>query len=250
MNAMAIVEPLVAGLERAVHGPSIDDRDLEIKFTVPLSAVGTLRVLLAGACRPDAEFPHGIVWSIYFDTPGLQLLREKINSDYLKTKVRVRWYADPGAPRTGGPAVIETKLRQGSRRRKERIPLGVSGTDLLESGFTHAALLEVPRLLQREGVPLPVPLAPVMTIRYERRRFVEPASGSRVALDSDIAVAAVNPRALRPARAVRLPLGVLEVKGPHAHLPAALYPATLLGARRQSFSKYWTCCQQALAAAI
>jgi hypothetical protein len=247
---MAMDEPGMESLWRAVRGPSIDNRERELKFTAPVSALAALRVSVASACRSDADFPHGIVWSLYFDTIGLQFLREKIDSDYFKTKVRVRWYADPDTPRSGGPAVIEIKRRQGDRRQKDRIPLGVSGTDLLMSEFAHAALLDLAGRLRADGVHLPVPLVPIMTIRYERHRFIEPASGSRVALDSDIRVVAVNPRALRPARPTSLPLGVLEVKGPGTSLPPALHSTTALGARRRSFSKYWACYQQALTATI
>ena len=49
---------------------------------------------LDSVCRRDPEFPAAVVWTIYYDTPAFASLGEKINSDYLKRKIRVRWYSD------------------------------------------------------------------------------------------------------------------------------------------------------------
>ena len=75
----------------------------ELKYIVPATVTGALLAWVPGVCLRDAVHPPAAVHTVYYDTPGLALLGEKIASDYLKAKARVRWYADlRGAP---GPAV-------------------------------------------------------------------------------------------------------------------------------------------------
>ena len=77
-------------------------RSFEIKYTVPASRVPALCSLLDARCHPDPHYPRGHVRSLYFDTPDLRFLAEKSDGDFLKTKVRLRWYgADAGAPASG-----------------------------------------------------------------------------------------------------------------------------------------------------
>ena len=66
----------------------------ELKFTLPAARAHLARRWLERCCRRDPEFPAAVVWTIYYDTPALLSLGEKINSDYLKRKIRVRWYSD------------------------------------------------------------------------------------------------------------------------------------------------------------
>jgi hypothetical protein len=68
--------------------------DRELKYSLQAGRVPLARRMLASACRPDPEHAVACVWTIYYDTPQLTSLREKINSDYLKVKVRLRWYSD------------------------------------------------------------------------------------------------------------------------------------------------------------
>jgi hypothetical protein len=80
----------------------------ELKFTMPAARAHLARRRLETLCRRDPEFPSAIVWTIYYDTPALVSLGEKLNSDYLKRKIRVRWYSDLQR-RVTGPAFIEAK---------------------------------------------------------------------------------------------------------------------------------------------
>jgi hypothetical protein len=73
----------------------------ELKYVFPNLRAGWLREWLGVRCRPDGEFAAGRISSIYFDTWSESLLDEKVNSDYQKTKVRLRWYGDWA---TGAPA--------------------------------------------------------------------------------------------------------------------------------------------------
>ncbi len=77
------------------HGETRRDDERELKFTLPQGRAPLVRSWLDRICRRDPEFPAAVVWTIYYDTPGLISLSEKINSDYLKRKIRVRWYSDP-----------------------------------------------------------------------------------------------------------------------------------------------------------
>ena len=77
---------------------AVSETSFELKFTIDGRNVTAVRRWLSSICRPDPLFPRGVVNSIYFDTPELHHLREKINSDYLKTKVRLRWYEGGGRP--------------------------------------------------------------------------------------------------------------------------------------------------------
>ena len=70
------------------------DLDREIKFTIDGRDVTAVRRWLQSVCRSDPAFPAGVVCTIYYDTLALHHLREKVNSDYLKTKLRLRWYED------------------------------------------------------------------------------------------------------------------------------------------------------------
>ena len=91
-------------------GASAGER--ELKFTLPAGRVHLARRRLESLCRRDPEFPSAIVWTIYYDTPALMSLGEKLNSDYLKRKIRVRWYSDLDGHATG-PAFVEAKMRVG-----------------------------------------------------------------------------------------------------------------------------------------
>ena len=89
-------------------------------------------------CRRDPEFPAAVVWTIYYDTPALVSLGEKINSDYLKRKIRVRWYSDLEG-RVSGPAFVEAKLRMGTRRSKVRARLPYPADEIAQVGSAGSA---------------------------------------------------------------------------------------------------------------
>jgi hypothetical protein len=183
-------------------------------------------------------YPPALVVTTYYDTPDLGLLDEKINSDHLKTKVRVRWYAplDGGPP--AGPVFVECKNREGATRKKRRVTAQAQPAQLAElplSAPEWGGLLTA----LRAAVPgLPLDLRPVLRLAYARHRYVD-ARGARISLDAGIVVQAVNPARLHaPARPGPLPYAVFEYKGHGPDLPAHVAPVTRLGARRSAFSKY------------
>lgn len=207
----------------------------ELKYVVPAGTALLARSLVATLCRADPRYPAAVVSTIYYDTPDLDLLSEKINSDYLKTKVRLRWYT----PNRGAPnAFLEIKSRVGTLRHKVRVQTPMSGMIAADLPLDDPALLRVLEVARPLGIPLPAPLHPAVLLRYERHRFVEPVSGSRVSVDVDIEALRGNPRIVGNAFSHRLPHGVIEIKGPGDDLPRVLAPLLRVGARRAAFSKY------------
>lgn len=211
--------------------PALEHMPHEQKWLYPVHLAPAVQGFLAGVLRADPVHPVGTVTSVYFDTPGLDSLAEKQASDYLKTKIRVRWYDG------GGTAFWEIKRRIGSRREKLRGDLELPAATAASLDLDDPLWLAVPAELRRLGLPLVPDLRPTVEIRYRRRRFVDPATGARVALDDGIR------RGRTAARLVglgvgELPWAVVEVKHPRAELGGPLYALAALGGRRVSFSKY------------
>lgn len=218
--------------------------DLELKFVGERwRATAALRWLRL-ACRPDPAFPESTVFTIYYDTPALDCLAEKRNSDYLKRKIRLRWYRV--GDQVTDPAFLEVKSRIGSRREKRRVPMP------FRSAWPTCGSLDIPSLRRVLGFLRPAGLAaaddyrPVLLVRYRRRRFIEPHTGSRVSLDSDIHAPAVSRAVGLAPNPLPLPMTVFEFKGRRDHLPESLRVLTTLGYRKASFSKYAACYDHAL----
>ncbi len=189
-------------------------------------------------CRRDPEFPAAIVWTIYYDTPALVSLGEKINSDYLKRKIRVRWYSDLEG-RVSGPAFVEAKLRVGHAALESARAAALSRPTRLRGGICRTrGCWRLPLLLRDQGVLGQESWQPMMLIRYRRDRFIEPLTQSRVSLDADISAARGEPAVSVRADLSPLATAVLEVKGGGDELPAALRPLLALGLRKRSFSKF------------
>lgn len=215
--------------------PSAGER--ELKFTLPAGRAQLARRRLELVCRRDPEFPAAVVWTIYYDTPALVSLSEKINSDYLKRKIRVRWYSDLEG-RVSGPAFVEAKLRLGTRRSKVRATLPCPADEMAGWNLQDPRLLGLPLLLREQGVLHQESWQPMMLIRYRRDRFIEPLTHSRVSLDADISGVAANARFLSAPVLSSLATAVLEVKGGDDELPVALRPLLALGLHKRSFSKF------------
>lgn len=228
------------GPEGQDREPVLDAVEHELKFTVPVTSTAAVLAWLRGACSPDPRFPCGRVSSIYYDTPRLDSLREKLNSDYLKTKVRLRWYSTLPEGAAAGRAMLESKRRVGARRDKVRLETEYTGETLETLPLDDPALALLPQRLWSVGVIAPA-MRPVLTVQYDRYRFVDRASRTRVAVDTGITVPAVSRRVNASHRPGQLEVAIVEVKGLTPTLPVNLQALTRLGARRASFSKYFAC---------
>jgi hypothetical protein len=217
--------------------PAPGQGERELKFTLPEARAHLARRWLERSCRRDSEFPSAIVWTIYYDTPALVSLADKINSDYLKRKIRVRWYSDLQG-HVSGPAFVEAKLRVGTQRSKVRQRLPYPAEEVASWDLQDPRLQRLPALLQPHGVVGQDAWQPVMLIRYRRDRFVDPSSQSRVSLDTDISAVAVNRRCVAEAVLSPLATAVLEIKGLGDKLPRALHSFLQLGIHKRSFSKF------------
>jgi hypothetical protein len=207
----------------------------ELKYVLPAGRARLARSLVSALCRPDPNYPAAIVTTIYYDTPSLELLSEKINSDYLKTKLRLRWYSPARGATT---AFLEVKSRVGGLRHKVRVATSL-GAEMVEGlSLDHPTLEQVLELARPLGIPLPARLMPALVLRYERSRFIDPVSASRISVDLDIEALRGHPRLVGGASGQPLAQAVVEIKGPGNDMPRALQPLINLGARRAAFSKY------------
>jgi hypothetical protein len=234
-------------MQRAPVAPAPSGAALEreLKFILPeAQAAGTL-TLLRALCRPDPRYRTARVSTIYYDTPGLQLLGEKLDSDYLKLKVRLRWYE---SDRGDATSFLELKSRVGALRHKERVATPLEARWLDTASLEDPALVDVLSLAAPLGRTLPMPLTPAVLVRYTRHRFVDPVSGARVSLDTGIEARCARRGLFHAGAGVNLGAAVLEIKGQSDDLPRALRPLAHLGMRRGSFSKYANAAREVLRA--
>ncbi len=209
------------GFRLSPANPEDSGPNHELKFVFPNALATTIATWLSLRCLPDPEYPDGLVSSIYFDSRDLQCLAEKSNSDFLKMKVRWRWYSDP---ETGAPwpaSFVEIKSKFGANRDKLRIPASRAGDWLSRASLLDPALLEVNHILLRHNLPQPRAWHPAFEVTYRRRRFIDPFTGGRLCVDSNIRAPRAHP--------------------PLDDLPAGLHQLTAMGCRRESFSKYLSC---------
>jgi len=221
--------------------PAPPAKNLETKFVLDDRCVPPARALIEARCRRDPVWPVGIVLSVYYDTPDWLHLREKLDGTRRKSKVRLRWYATAGEETPIGTAFLEHKARRGARRKKVRIDTGIPATELADLSLSDPALRRVPQLLREHGLPISGALLPVFELRYLRHRYVDPCTGARLSLDSEIRVSRTNAVRVLPARPFALRDAVFEVKGSLDDLPEGLVGLRELGFRKSAFSKYGAC---------
>ena len=158
-------------------------------------------------------------------------------------EVRLRWYQTVFTPeQTLADCFLEIKQKFGVRRYKRRQSLSLEPGCLKGDLFTHPTIRAVPENMPRLILLARGIVVPVLIVEYERFRFIDPRSGSRIALDSSITCSQANSAYLSGMTPVTLPVGVVEVKGTLDTLPDGLRPMQR-HLRKQSFSKYARCCE-------
>jgi hypothetical protein len=226
--------------------PAFDPRDhescIEQKFIFDAADKGLLLEWLDFHLVRDPVFYYGPVVSLYYDTPSLSFYFQVCNGDFIKTKVRLRWYQSHFPPEQESViCYLEIKRKYGARRHKQRQQLELEIRCLSGDLFSHPAILEAPNGVPEARATGRGLLVPILIVHYERFRFIDPRSGSRIALDTGIVCSRSNSAYLAGAAPVAFGSDVLEVKGVLDALPDCLVPVSR-HLRKQSFSKYATCC--------
>lgn len=214
-----------------MHAP-----EFEIKYLLRQPDVPVTLAWLRARYRAQREHAMNRVFSLYFDTPGGDLLDAKANGDFHKLKVRLRWYALDGSDAVRSPVFLEVKRRTGATRTKTRVVTGLAPLPEVRAPDTHAMRRLVAEFRPRLG--LPAGLEPVLGVSYRRHRFVAPSDGTRVNLDDEVRAIWRAPRHSCRSGPALVDVAVLEAKGPTRAAPSDLVPLLRRVARRASFSKY------------
>lgn len=223
--------------------PSLQRYQSELKYTIPKEKTKIAVAILSSQLDPDPLYPRGMISSIYFDSHEWGMLGEKRNSDFLKTKVRLRWYSSLIRNQVchEEATFAEAKYKIGSKRAKVRHRMRFTGQELQDIPLNSAKLLNVTLELKRLGCPIPNAVIPTFVVRYERRRFIDRSTGKRVCIDTDIGVPKFNRAILSASFPYFLPRTVIEVKSQDQEFPPFLRSLQVLGLRKTAFSKYYEC---------
>ena len=221
------------------NSPLVNER----KFVGPDLLSDFVVSLLDARCLPDGEYPLGHINSIYFDSFDTRSFGEKLNGDNLKMKIRARWYGCPEENTDAEISVfLEIKYRMGSARVKVRSRVSAPGRWLSQTSLDDPSF---PAFLYRHaaslGEPVPQNWVPSVCISYDRRRYLCPLTGSRVAVDWNIRSERANPALFPFLTPVFLPNTVCEFKNNTGEVPSWAEPLYQTGFRLKSFSKYGEC---------
>jgi len=215
----------------------------ERKFAIRPAGISMSYAFLRQVCRPDKEYPKDRVNSLYFDTADLDQYERSASGEYRKNKIRIRWYDSDAVERGGMPVYFELKSREGfassKQRRKFNVPPQSLKLENLNRGILdYATIIET---LASFKYFLENRIKPIIYISYNRYRFSELQTGTRVCLDYDIRASVVSPELGRHGHEIRLEDVVLEVKGPSIELPVTLRYMQQLDVDWSRFSKYSGC---------
>lgn len=215
----------------------------ERKFFILPKNIGFAYSLLRQFCRPDKDYPVSTVHSLYFDTISLDQYNRSVSGDFNKNKVRIRWYDEESIEVNPLPVFIELKTRQGfaSSKQRERKFVPVEDIELsrLVKGIVSRTVLN--NTIAGFGYIPESTLRPVIKVSYNRYRFTEILTGTRVSLDYNIHSTIIAPDLGRREHDLRLEGGVIEVKGLSIELPVTLRKMKILDTDWSRFSKYSNC---------
>ena len=220
--------------------------DRELKFVCSPWSDRLVIASLGSRCQRDQKYQENRINSIYFDTLNWAFADEKAASDYLKTKVRIRWYeaGESGvedAKKSASRCYLEVKRKIGSTREKARKPLEITPQELTPAFWSSHGISVIKKEIARLAPDLGnVDLMPRILVRYLRHRFIDPVSGARIAFDSEISGTSMAMSASERFTS-RLSHSVLEVKGDEEDLPVNLRSLNMPYLRKAAFSKYYEC---------
>lgn len=232
---------------RTENGCSASEKDerwerIERKFFVRPEKALYAQNLMTRVCLPDGKYPKGKINSLYFDTQDLQEYQKSDDGDYKREKIRIRWYDNPGIE-GNVPVYLELKSKKGFASKKKRrqfiipakqIHTYKTGGTILNRNLILQTLAEFNYFPERN-------LVPVIMISYQRLRFLDFLSGTRMSLDWQISsVPTYSPIGhFRPS--VTLQGSVIEIKGTIIDIPLSLQPLHDACIDWSRFSKYAGC---------
>lgn len=218
----------------------------ELKYVFPCFAKQSILTDLNSTCIEDQEYSHNTICSLYFDTNDYLLAMEKADSDYCKSKVRIRWYTTKNNNKPTR-CWLEIKNKLGSTRTKHRRlmpePLNIVLQQLYQDpSGCHASNAFIRQQIAKHSPELiSVKLQPVFTVSYQRHRFYDPFSMSRIAFDSEVCSTVFRNSNDFVVTHAKLDELILEVKGQYETLPYVLRPLAHKGLKKAAFSKYYQC---------
>jgi len=229
---------------QAKNALSLSER-FERKFYLPSSAISFASHLLGHCCPADRRYPRGTIHSVYYDTATLEHYDESEQGDRTRKKVRIRWYDSPQDAAADIPVFVELKSKTGFAGSKQRKELPTSPQRLTLSAMRNGILpyMKIVQALSEFNYTPESMLYPTLLISYQRLRFLDLLTGSRVSLDWNIRSTMISPALDRGEQSLRMEGGVIEIKGQSSDLPSTLRSMRLLETDWSRYSKYATCMQ-------
>ncbi len=229
-------------------GSAANSTRFERKFFVPSSKIPFARHILTHCCARDRQYPEGVVNSVYYDTSELEFFCDSDDGNYVRNKVRIRWYDGLEKYNGTAPVYLELKSKNGFAGSKQRNRHLVP-TERLSNGAMKDSIIDYTTLRQGlaqfEYFPSEC-LLPVILISYNRLRFEDMLTGTRVSLDWNIRSRLVSPQLDRQEGELLMQGGVIEIKGQSADIPIALQSIRHLGTDWSRYSKYAACMESQL----
>lgn len=215
--------------------------EYELKYTFPVHRSKNIIKWLSSRCIVDGSYSSGVISSVYYDTLDWGYLDEKANSDYLKTKYRLRWYQNTHNNDFSKVIFFEKKQKIGSTRKKLRQSLPFHKSIKEAGDLNDAFFYNISKQFLPDNSLAETSIIPVFQISYERHRFIDPHTGGRISVDFNISVPRVNPLAIKSFDDCFLDTGVFEFKSSCIELPPWLNGLLLFNCKKSAFSKYSTC---------
>lgn len=215
----------------------------ERKFFVPPEKTACARTLLSHLCLRDRQYPRGRINSLYFDTTDLDNFQKSDDGSYEREKIRIRWYDSPGSQQGMVAVYLELKSRIGfaSVKKRRRILVPAERLNAIRGRNTIVSSDVILRTLSEFGYFSSDLLMPVIVITYERFRFSEILTSTRLSFDWRICSRLTASHLGHGESSLMLDGGVIEIKGPSMEVPESLRPLISLGVDWTRFSKYAYC---------
>ncbi len=215
----------------------------ERKFFVSPSKEAFTRSMLAHISLPDGKYPKSRINSLYFDTYDLDMYRKSDDGNYERFKIRIRWYDNASEQKGDVPVYLELKAKRGFASRKNRRKFLVPAERLKNVNENNTIIDRniIVRTLAEFGYFSDDSIQPVILIAYDRFRYVELMTGTRMSLDWNINSTLMNRELGIGQPGLVLDGSIIEIKGPSMDIPLTVQPLGFTDIDWTRFSKYASC---------